>query len=152
MSKRKVTTRSNLRLVKPKDYDGYVSYLSDLLIQRSIQLHNQPIGDDLFSLVGIEIDKKADTLLDVIMIDNPELENWIKENVEATVDLEQYTDVDLIEKLDEPKEIEVKELNEDGYIYETFSLWQVLDLFEKYKPIGKVEAIDGKFILDVRRK
>ena len=155
MSKRKVTTRSNLKSIAPHDYDGYISYLSDLLIQRSIQLHERPIGDDLFSLVGIEIDKKADTLLDLVLIDNPEFEGLKKEDnipIEVTVDLERYTDVDLIEKLDEPKEIEVKELNQDGYIYETFSLWQALDLFKKYKPIGKVETIDGRFILDARRK
>lgn len=80
MSKRKVTTRSNLKSIAPHDYDGYISYLSDLLIQRSIQLHERPIGDDLFSLVGIEIDKKADTLLDLVLIDNPEYKDWFMES------------------------------------------------------------------------
>ena len=74
MTKRKQSHHSNLKSIKPHDYDGYISYLSDLLIQRSIQLRERPIGDDLFSLVGIEIDKKADTLLDLVLIDNPEFE------------------------------------------------------------------------------
>ena len=80
MTKRKQSHHSNLKSIKPHDYDGYISYLSDLLIQRSIQLRERPIGDDLFSLVGIEIDKKADTLLDLVLIDNPEYKDWFMES------------------------------------------------------------------------
>jgi len=93
MTKRKSKSiRSNLRSIKPHDYDGYITYLSDLLIQRSIQLHERPIGDDLFSLVGIEVDQPVNTLMSLVLVDNPECIVWFMETFPMKVEDLEYNE------------------------------------------------------------
>jgi len=97
MTKRKSkSNRSHLRSIKPYDYDGYITYLADLLIQRSTQLHERPTGDDLFSMAGIEVDQPVNTLMSLVLVDNPDCIVWFMETfpvMKEDLEYERYTEL-----------------------------------------------------------